>query len=206
MFIVTRRHLVASTLVSLGLALAACTVNAPINATLGGRGEVPANADEVKNCKAACNSQKTANCLDDAALAACTAACSGATSDQVATYDDCVKASACDMSCTASLPPADAGTASKDSGSHTDAAKSDSGTVDATADAGDLDAGLSDCMMACDNATECYTSPTTEKSECYSYCSEATPTARENFAGCALPSNGCSMFYSVCWPALMSGH
>jgi hypothetical protein len=197
------RPRLAVSVASIVVVLTACTINAPINADFRGRGNVPANDEEIKTCQDACGTQKSASCLDEAAFAGCTAACTGATSDQVATYDDCVKASPCNMTCNAGLrPAADAGPSQPDAGPAVDASRVDA----AKPDAGDPNANYAACTKGCDGAIECFTSPETQKSECYSYCSEATPAARLAFASCSLPSNGCSNFYAGCWSPLINGH
>jgi hypothetical protein len=199
------------TLALLFLACFACTINADFR----GRGDVPANASEIAGCKSSCASQAKASCLSDAALAVCNAACEGATSNQVAHYQDCVSKNSCDTSCTSDLGQSDAGAPPQDSAppprddASSDASR-DAAPQDASAEAeAATDQTPDECALACEETTpdvyDCYTSPD-QRSICMARCnSGSTVESRTTFIQCvkSLPfgpeSTVCPQYFSSCY-------
>jgi hypothetical protein len=187
-------------------AFAACTTT--INADFRGRGDVPASPDEIAQCKDACASQKKAGCMSDDALASCNASCTGATSDGVAQYRDCVSKDSCNASCQGGLGAPDAG-------STTDAASAPPPAPDARAanahDAADTapppDPQVTACIAACDQVASCFGSSAAQN-DCYARCGSAASQARQTFISCTsdtTPPQGCDAFCSDC-TATLGGH
>ena len=195
---------------------AACT--ATINADFRGRGDVPANADEIKGCKDSCLAQKNASCMSDAAFASCNAACDGATSDQATGYQSCVKGNTCG-DCTKTLPAPDAGPppdagSSADAHPPVDAAKADaSDASDATAEDSATDNSLAECQFSCEETSPpvvtCYSDPTSGVAQCKSACANVPATSRTSFSSCvrsllSVPqSSMCQQFMNQCLPIVL---
>jgi hypothetical protein len=186
----------------------ACTTT--INADFRGRGDVPANADEINQCKDSCTSQKKAGCFDDNALASCNASCGSATSDGVAQYRDCVSKQTCNPSCTTDL-------GGKDGGSVADAAPPPDaqGATDAqggtdahdAAETAPPDPEIAQCIAACDAVAACFGTPAA-KDDCHAKCASAPSSKRQQFIACTsdtIPPQGCDAFCSDC-TATIGGH
>jgi hypothetical protein len=201
------------------LACFACTTT--INADFRGRGDVPANANEISGCKSSCAAQSKASCMSDAALAACNAACEGATSDEVAHYQDCVSKDSCDTSCPAELPTTDSGAPPPDAApprdaGATDATPKDAAPTDAAHEAETAtDTTPQECALACEETTpdiyDCYTNPN-DKSVCMARCySGSTVASRTTFIQCVRsipsgpPSSVCSQYFSACFGPFTNG-
>jgi hypothetical protein len=179
------------------LASIACT--ATINADFRGRGLVPASADEIAQCKDTCSSQKSSGCLSDDALATCSNACGGATSDAVAQYRACVSNSACNVGCDGVLGAPDGGAA----GTSADASKADAG--DAGHDARDANEAQAPdpCSAACDRVATCFSGSALDA--CHTRCAQSGTQARQNFVSCTsdvVPPNGCDLLCSECISAI----
>jgi hypothetical protein len=195
------------------LLFAACT--ATINADFRGRGDVPANSDEIKGCKDSCQAQKNASCMTDSALAACNTSCDLSTSDQATQYQSCVKNNACG-DCAKSLPTPDAGPP-PDAGSKVDAApppvdaaKPDAN--DAASEDSAVDNSLQDCQFRCEETSppvvNCYSDIPSGIAQCKSSCQTAPRTSRETFVSCVnslatVPQTSmCDQFMSQCLPII----
>lgn len=186
-------------------AFAACTTT--INADFRGRGDVPANPDEVAQCKDACASQKKAGCMSDDALASCNASCAGATSDGVAQYRDCVSKDSCNAGCQGGLGAPDAG-------SGIDAAPAPPPPDARAADAHDAaetapppDPEVTACIAACDSVAACF-GTSAAKDDCRARCASAASQARQTFIACTsdtIPPQGCNAFCTDC-TASLGGH